>query len=176
MTGCQADYSDVWHSGDGKTLMNETPVREVMIYRHECEHPARVYHQLSVQGATAIQFVPHLQPADARLWGDFLCAVFAIWVKEDVNRVMVSLFEATLHAWRGEAVRYDDTPPGPTCAGCIWLKLCGGGCPQLRLEDGTSALCEGYRQFYSWSAPYMRVMRDLIKQHRSPMELMAMLR
>ncbi|MEN1515295.1 radical SAM protein, partial [Pseudomonas aeruginosa] len=28
----------------------------------------------------------------------------------------------------------------------------------------------------SYSAPHMRVMRDLIKQHRSPMELMTMLR
>ncbi|SQI78115.1 transcriptional regulator [Klebsiella oxytoca] len=36
--------------------------------------------------------------------------------------------------------------------------------------------CEGYRQFYSWSAPYMRVLRDLLNQHRSPVELMHLLR
>jgi uncharacterized protein len=34
----------------------------------------------------------------------------------------------------------------------------------------------GYRQFYSWSAPYMRVLRDLLNQHRSPVELMHLLR
>ena len=86
------------------------------------------------------------------------------------------LFEATLRAWRGETVRYENNPPGPACAGCAWLRLCGGGCPQLRLEDGSNALCEGYRQFYSWSAPYMRVLRDLLNQHRSPVELMHLLR
>lgn len=176
MTGCQADDGDDQHCGNCKSLMNHTPMQEVIIHRHECEHPERVYHQLSEQGATAIQFIPHLHPADARLWGDFLCAVFAIWVKEDVNRVVVSLFEATLRAWRGEAVRYDDNPPGPVCAGCAWLRLCGGGCPRLRLEDGSSALCKGYRQFYSLSAPYMRVLRDLLNQHRSAAELMYLLR
>ncbi|MBJ5224856.1 radical SAM protein, partial [Salmonella enterica subsp. enterica serovar Typhimurium] len=30
--------------------------------------------------------------------------------------------------------------------------------------------------FFEHSSPYMRVLRDLIKQHRSPLELMAMLR
>lgn len=108
--------------------------------------------------------------------GDFLCAVFAIWIKEDANRIVVPLFEATLRAWRGETVRYENNPPGPACAGCARLRLCGGGCPQLRLEDGSNALCEGYRQFYSWSAPYMRVLRDLLNQHRSPVELMHLLR
>jgi uncharacterized protein len=55
-------------------------------------------------------------------------------------------------------------------------KIMRWGCPQLRLEDGSNALCEGYRQFYSWSAPYMRVLRDLLNQHRSPVELMHLLR
>ncbi|MBJ4297103.1 radical SAM protein, partial [Salmonella enterica subsp. enterica serovar Typhimurium] len=37
-------------------------------------------------------------------------------------------------------------------------------------------LCEGYQTFFNYSSPHMRVMRDLLKQHRSPEELMAMLR
>lgn len=176
MTGCQADYGDDRHCGNCQSLASDIPVREVIIHRQECERPERVYHQLSAQGAAAIKFIPHLQPSDARLWGDFLCAVLAIWIKEDANRIVVPLFEATLRAWRGETVRYENNPPGPACAGCAWLRLCGGGCPQLRLEDGSNALCEGYRQFYSWSAPYMRVLRDLLNQHRSPVELMHLLR
>ena len=46
-------------------------------------------------------------------WGDFLCAVFDEWVKEDVGTYFVQLFDATLANWAGE-------PPGvctlaPTC-------------------------------------------------------------
>ena len=85
MTGCQADYGDDRHCGNCQSLASDIPVREVIIHRQECERPERVYHQLSAQGAAAIKFIPHLQPSDARLWGDFLCAVFAIWIKEDAN-------------------------------------------------------------------------------------------
>ena len=60
--------------------------------------------------------------------------------------------------------------------GCAWLRLCGGGCPQLRLEGWLQCVCEGYRQFYSWGAPICAVLRDLLNQHRSPVELMHLLR
>ena len=46
----------------------------------------------------------------------------------------------------------------------------------VREDKPDNVLCAGYQAFYSYSAPHMRVMRDLIKQHRSPMELMTMLR
>lgn len=53
----------------------------------------------------------------------------------------------------------------------------GIGCrPHAREDKPDNVLCVGYQAFYSYSAPHMRVMRDLIKQHRSPMELMTMLR
>jgi uncharacterized protein len=46
-------------------------------------------------------------------WGNFLCTVYDEWVREDVGRVFVQLFDATLANWAGE-------PPGicslsPTC-------------------------------------------------------------
>ncbi len=53
-----------------------------------------------------------------------------------------------------------------------WHRLC----PHAREDKPDNVLCAGYQAFYSYSAPHMRVMRDLIKQHRSPMELMTMLR
>ena len=37
-------------------------------------------------------------------------------------------------------------------------------------------LCAGYRQFYDFSGPYMRVMRDLRRQQRPPEALMPLLR
>lgn len=57
-------------------------------------------------------------------------------------------------------------------AACDWHRLC----PHAREDKPDNVLCAGYQAFYSYSAPHMRVMRDLIKQHRSPMELMTMLR
>ena len=46
-------------------------------------------------------------------WGRFLCAVYDEWVKRDVGKIFVQLFDATLANWIGE-------PPGvcsmaPTC-------------------------------------------------------------
>jgi len=46
-------------------------------------------------------------------WGRFLCAVYDEWVKRDVGKIFVQLFDATLANWVGE-------PPGvcsmaPTC-------------------------------------------------------------
>jgi len=34
-------------------------------------------------------------------WGDFLCALFDLWIKEDVGQVFIQLFDATLANWMG---------------------------------------------------------------------------
>ncbi|MGS9102704.1 radical SAM protein, partial [Salmonella enterica subsp. enterica serovar Infantis] len=48
--------------------------------------------------------------------------------------------------------------------------------PEHRDSQGKYQLCEGYQTFLTYSSPHMRVMRYLLKQHRSTEELMAMLR
>ncbi len=62
------------------------------------------------------------------------------------------------------------------CQLCPVLRLCQGDCPKHRIDQGKSYLCQSYYRFFSHSAPYMKVMRDLLAQRRSPVELMAMLR
>lgn len=47
-------------------------------------------------------------------WGDFLCAVFDEWVKEDVGQIFIQIFDATLANWIGEQ-------PGV----CTMAKTCG---------------------------------------------------
>ena len=37
-----------------------------------------------------------------RQWGDFLCAIFDEWVREDVGKYYIQLFDATLANWIGE--------------------------------------------------------------------------
>lgn len=39
---------------------------------------------------------------DSDKWGDFLCAVFDEWLKEDVGKFYIQLFDATLANWVGE--------------------------------------------------------------------------
>lgn len=56
--------------------------------------------------------VPYTVPADK--WGDFLCAIFDEWVKEDVGKIFIQIFDSTLANWVGEN-------PGV----CTMAKTCG---------------------------------------------------
>jgi uncharacterized protein len=47
-------------------------------------------------------------------WGDFLCRVFDLWVREDVGKFFVQIFDATLANWMG-------VPPGI----CTMARTCG---------------------------------------------------
>lgn len=212
----------------------------VVVNSHNSQHPQALYRYLRGLGTPYLQFIPLLEMNDhqpneysvsAKSWGDFLCAVFDIWVREDMGRVFVQLFDSTLGVWNGfssqmcslgktcghafalesngdlyqcdhyvypsfrlgnlhkttlselsdsEEARsfgqFKKSSLSEECQSCSVLKLCNGDCPKHRDASGKSALCEGYRTFFLYSEPYMKVMRDLIRQRRSPMELMMMLR
>lgn len=47
-------------------------------------------------------------------WGDFLCRVFDLWVREDVGKIFIQLFDSTLANWAGYQ-------PGV----CTMAKTCG---------------------------------------------------
>lgn len=63
------------------------------------------------------------------------------------------------------------------CRECKMLKGCWGGCPKHRFiqandgEPGLNYLCQGYYQFFAHTAPYLRLISDLISQGRSPREI-----
>ncbi len=67
------------------------------------------------------------------------------------------------------------------CKTCTYQALCHGGCPKHRFElsrNGKPELnyfCAAYIRFFSYSAPYMRKMAELIHQQRSPAQIMKML-
>lgn len=213
----------------------------VVVNRHNCEHPKRMYRYLRELGTAHIQFIPLLeldesgQPDDysvpAQAWGQFLQKVFDIWVRQDVGRIFIQLFDSMLGVWSGytsqmcslsetcghafaleangdlyqcdhyvyprfrlgnihhtsltelnrsaEAIAFGQFKKSSLteeCRACHVRQLCHGDCPKHRDASGKSALCEGYYTFFDYSAPYMKVMRDLIRQRRSPAELMDMLR
>lgn len=205
------------------------------------QQPQRLYRYLRALGTPFLQFIPLVElDAQGRLsaesvsgeaWGNFLTAIFDLWVREDIGRVYVQLFDSTLGVWSGypsqmcslgetcghafaleangdlyqcdhyvspdyrlgnlhqipiktlnasqEAAAFGQSKKASlseVCLRCDMLRFCRGDCPKHRIVEGRSALCHGYHRFFSHSAPHMRVMRDLLRQRRSPVELMAWLR
>ena len=212
----------------------------VVVNRLNSQHPQHLYRYLRGLGTPFLQFIPLVEcdesgglsaeSVTAQAWGAFLNGVFDVWVREDIGRVYVQLFDSTLGIWSGYASQMcalgetcghafaleangdlyqcdhyvfpeyrlgnihqrtittlNATPEAaafgqqksaaltPECRQCPVLRFCNGDCPKHRISGGKSALCAGYRQFFTYSAPHMKAMRDLLKQRRSPMELMAML-
>ena len=58
------------------------------------------------------EVAPFSVPAEK--WGNFLCTIFDEWVKQDVGKIFIQLFDATLANWVGEQ-------PGV----CTMAKTCG---------------------------------------------------
>lgn len=90
---------------------------------YNADYPVEFYRFFKEIGCEFIQFTPVVERlksdsmladvsvTDAELtdfsitpeqWGDFLTGVFDEWIKEDVGRVFVQMFDATLANWAGE--------------------------------------------------------------------------
>ncbi len=213
----------------------------VVVNARNSQQPQRLYRYLRALGTPFLQFIPlveqdargnlTIESVTAHDWGVFLSAIFDVWVREDIGRVYVQLFDSTLGVWSGFPAQmcaltetcghafaleadgslyqcdhyvypqyrlgnlhdvpiktlnvsqdarafalHKKTARAAECDTCPVLRFCYGDCPKHRIAGGKSALCAGYRAFFEHSNPYMKVMRDLLKQHRSPVELMVMLR
>lgn len=67
------------------------------------------------------------------------------------------------------------------CQKCEFKFACHGGCPKHRFIRSSSGkadhnyLCQGYKEFFKNSKPYMTVMRDLWKRGSAPMSIMHIL-
>ncbi|NVI89171.1 hypothetical protein [Actinomadura sp. BRA 177] len=119
-------------------------------------------------------------------WAAFLVAVFDEWVRRDVGRQHVQIFEQALTAWTAAERR-----PRPPRAGCERLPLycrccpvlfaCGGGSPGNRFvtsphgEPGLDYLCAGYRQFFDHIDQPMQVMAALLRSGRDAAEVMTVI-
>jgi uncharacterized protein len=224
-----------------------------------CVHSANVSHPLDVYrffrdevGARFIQFIPIVQRVNntgyqegehvskrsvsGRDYGAFLVAIFDEWVRRDVGRVFIQIFDVALARWLGRPAglcvfdetcgtalvmehngdlyacdhfveprhklgNIQETPlaelvaspqqldfgsqkkeglPGE-CLRCDVRFVCNGGCPKNRLlrtsdgEDGLNILCEGYQLFFRQIDRPMRMMAYLLRNQRSPAEIMAIL-
>ncbi|WP_161537207.1 radical SAM protein [Escherichia albertii] len=163
----------------GSLVMNaEEDWHQLVVEHKDTLQPADFYQDFKLRGIRSVQLIPHIEFDDrgeltaasvtAELWGRFLITLFESWARADISRISIELFDVTLQKW----CKSENPQPWKGCQGCDWHRLC----PYAREHQPDKVLCAGYKAFYSYTAPHMRVMRDLIKQHRSPMELMTMLR
>ena len=91
-------------------------------------------------GCEYLQFTPVVEQTDGHItpesvtpdqWGRFLCRLYDLWIREDVGRLFVQLFDATLANWVGQ-------PP----AVCSMSALCGLA-PALQ-PDGRLYSCDHF--------------------------------
>lgn len=101
------------------------------------EHPLEFYRFFRDIGCEFLQFTPVVEPdcpecsVTARQWGHFLCTVYDEWVRQDVGRLFVQLFDATLANWSGVA-------PGV----CSMSASCGHAA--VVEADGTVYACDHF--------------------------------
>lgn len=88
--------------------------------------PADFYHNFKQRGIRSVQLIPYLEFDDrgdltaasvtAELWGKFLIALFECWVRADISRISIELFDATLQKWCGS----ENPQPRRDCQACDW--------------------------------------------------------
>jgi uncharacterized protein len=101
------------------------------VHAGNADHPLEVYRFLRDDaGARYLQFIPIVERANdtgyqegdavtersltGAQYGEFLCAIFDEWVRRDVGRVFVQIFDVALAAWSGQR-------PGL----CVFEETCG---------------------------------------------------
>ncbi len=118
------------------------------VHAANADHPLAVYRFLRDEiGAQYMQFIPIVERANATgyqegdavtersvsgaQYGAFLCAIFDEWVRHDVGRVAVQIFDVALAAWSGQR-------PGL----CVHEETCGNA---LALEhNGDLFSCDHF--------------------------------
>jgi uncharacterized protein len=92
---------------------------------------------------------------------------------------LVELMQSATQLSFGSA-KLDSLPE--CCRVCDVRPACNGDCPKHRFSEtpdsqpGLSYLCEAYKEIFSYMAPYLKVMDDLIQAGRPVPDIMRMLR
>jgi uncharacterized protein len=112
------------------------------VHRANADSPLEVYRFLKANGSGYMQFIPIVERAaqqvtteglrlispdfsgaanvtpwsvDPRQFGKFLCTIFDEWVRRDVGRNFIQLFDVSLEVWSGLEASL-----------CVFRKQCGG--------------------------------------------------
>lgn len=155
LVGISIDGPQALHDDNRKTATGGTSWHKVMrgihlLQQHGVEwnamatvnatnvgQPRSFYRFFREIGCEFLQFTPVVESdkpdhsVTAVEWGQFLCTVYDEWVREDVGRVFVQLFDATLANWANE-------PPGI----CSMSPTCGHAA--VMEADGTVYSCDHF--------------------------------
>jgi uncharacterized protein len=88
----------------------------------------------------------------------------------DLKEMMDSPLQREFGAAKGELPRY--------CRECSVVRACYGECPKHRFrmtpdgEPGLNYLCEAYKNFFNHTAPYLKVIAELLAEGRPATEVM----
>jgi uncharacterized protein len=152
-----------------------------VLQAHNVNHPEKIYRFLKEIGSHYMQFIPLVERVEqgredvdaflspeqqegsalskwtlpAVAYGEFLCRVFDLWVKQDVGRYYVQIFDVALGAWLGQ--RANLCVFEPTCGKALVIEHNGDlySCdhyvyPEYRvgniLEDDIRSTVESFRQ------------------------------
>jgi uncharacterized protein len=158
------------------------------VHAGNADHPLETYHFLRDEiGARYIQLIPIVEDGNlvtertvsAEQWGRFLIEMFDEWIRFDVGKVFVQMFDAALASWVGVPAKRDTLPK--YCRQCRVRFPCHGECPRNRFietpdgEPGLEFLCGGYKAFFEHVDRPMRLMADLLRRGRYVDEVMGIL-
>jgi uncharacterized protein len=110
-------------------------------------------------------FLADAGPIRSDQWGRFLIGIFDDWIRRDVGRVFVEMFDAALASWVGT-----ETMSRYAC-GSRRAHPKSRFIARLNSEPGLSELCAGYQTFFEHVDRPMRIMADLLRQGRDPAEV-----
>ncbi len=129
-----------------------------VVHRDSARHASEIYGFLKKAGSGFIQFIPIVEreslqagedeirlvgpeyrtetrvtpwSVDPQEFGEFLITIFDEWVRNDVGKVYVQMFDVTLANWIGE-------PPGL----CVFSETCGNG--MVLEHNGDLYSCDHY--------------------------------
>ncbi|MBI4083871.1 MAG: anaerobic sulfatase maturase [Candidatus Lambdaproteobacteria bacterium] len=146
-----AQYHDLWRKDRQRRGSHERVMRGLRVlqdhgvahtvlctvHRANAEAPLEVYGFFRDNGVTTMQFIPVVEPlpgggvsersVPARAYGTFLSTIFDEWLRHDVERVWVQIFEECLQVWKGKPANL-----------CIFRETCGDA---LAVEHNGDLFC-----------------------------------
>ena len=83
-----------------------------VVNNYNGDYPVQIYNYFKSLGAQFIQFIPIVEhfgdgsevsprSVNPKQYGRFLCAVFDEWVKADIGKIFIQIFDVSLEAWLG---------------------------------------------------------------------------
>jgi uncharacterized protein len=114
--------------------------------------------------------------------GDLYVCDHYVYPEHRLGNILERPLGALAHSSRQQRFGQDKRERLPRyCRDCDYLFVCNGGCPKHRFarspdgEPGLNYLCPSYKRYFSHTAPYMRIMSELLRAGRPPALVSGML-